>query len=417
MPNFKPKAKSKVVGSLAACLFARRGHLVDLYEFRPDIRQTTASRGRTINLSISTRGRKALARAGLERRVLEFAIPLRGRMVHLPEGRTTAVPYDPLGDQFRSLLPIADETQARSREITVGIDQQKECYHDNARTDNNTRVDVRTELTVGADGAFSAVRRRMLHRQFDYEQRYIAHGYIELSIPPVDGEFAIAPNYLHLWPRGDYTIVAMPNQDKSWSLTLFMPFSTFDSLDCPQKLVDFFTDKFDDAIHLIGREKLIEDFFRNKPSPLISIKCYPYHVDDRAVLIGDAAHAMVPFFGQGMNAGLEDCLLLDELIGTMPMRHALKAYTDLRWRDAHAICDLAIYNFQEISSLVTKRRWRLRRAIDNSLHCVLGARWMPLYQSVCFTTTPYRECWDKQRSQDHVRYIHLLYFSLCIKKT
>nr|CAD7195581.1 unnamed protein product [Timema douglasi] len=233
----------------------------------------------------------------------------------------------------------------------------------------------------------------MKRRGFDYSQRYIEHGYLELCIPPTeDGEFAMEQNYLHIWPRGTFMMIALPNQDRSWTVTLFMPFHKFDSLDTPEKLVEFFKECFPDAVALIGQDQLVKDFFATRPSSLVSVKvrdiprggkstlnrdlnldlpiigslaccessaldhvateCKPYHIGRTALIIGDAAHAMVPFYGQGMNAGFEDCRILDELMERYndDLSLVLPEFSQTRNEDAEAICDLAMYNYIEVTN-------------------------------------------------------------------
>lgn len=214
---------------------------------------------------------------------------------------------------------------------------------------------------------------------FDFNQKYIEHGYLELCIPPKDNkvlyiihryavtkgfktylyfQFAMEKNYLHIWPRGEFMMIALPNQDRTWTVTLFMPFAKFKLLDTSETLLAFFQKYFPDSIELIGEEKLVNDFFKATPSPLVSIKCHPYHVSDRALIIGDAAHAMVPFYGQGMNAGFEDCFILDELMERYEdnLQTVLPEFTKIRYKDVHAICDLAMYNYVEVNSISIYRK-------------------------------------------------------------
>lgn len=213
--------------------------------------------------------------------------------------------------------------------------------------------EAKANLIVGCDGAYSAVRKEIIKRPgYDFSQTYIEHGYLELCIPPTkEGEFAMPHNYLHIWPRGKFMMIALPNQDRTWTVTLFMPFANFSSIKCDQDLIRFFRQYFPDAIDLIGQSRLIKDFFKTTPQSLVMIKCKPYNVGGKALIIGDAAHAMVPFYGQGMNAGFEDCSVLTELFN----RHGhdidriLMEFSETRWEDAHSICDLAMYNYVEVN--------------------------------------------------------------------
>uniref|UniRef100_A0A2A4JYU4 FAD-binding domain-containing protein n=1 Tax=Heliothis virescens TaxID=7102 RepID=A0A2A4JYU4_HELVI len=211
-------------------------------------------------------------------------------------------------------------------------------------------------------------------------------------------------NYLHIWPRGEFMMIALPNQDASWTVTLFMPFSKFKNLDTEEKLIAFFEKYFPDSIPLIGKDKLVEDFFAGSASPLVAIKCRPYHVEDKALLIGDAAHAVVPFYGQGMNAGFEDCSLLDELFQKHNDNLAaiLNEFSDTRWEDTFAISDLAMYNYIEMRDLVTRPSYRLRKAMDDFIFWLLPNFWVPLYNSVTFSTMPYSRCIKNREWQDKV---------------
>lgn len=213
------------------------------------------------------------------------------------------------------------------------------------------------------------------------------------------------PNYLHIWPRGQFMMIALPNQDKSWTVTLFMPFTHFARLQDAAALVAFFREHFADVMPLIGIERLERDFFAVRPQHLVSVKCRPYHVSDRALLLGDAAHAMVPFFGQGMNAGFEDCTLLGRICdayGT-DFERILAEFSEQRCDNAHTICDLAMDNYVEMRDLVTRLWFRARKMLDEMLFAVLPAGcWVPLYNAVSFTTMPYAECRRNRQWQDRV---------------
>ncbi|KAA0201577.1 hypothetical protein HAZT_HAZT003885 [Hyalella azteca] len=362
-----------LVGALEACVMAQRGYKVNLYEFRKDIRTLEHVPGRSINLAMSVRGRSALRKVGVEGDIIErHAIPMKARMIHGTDGTMNPIPYN--------------------------------------------KDEVTADLIIGCDGAYSAVRKEMLKRpQFNYSQQYIPHGYMELCIPPnSNGEFAMPANYLHIWPRGNFMMIALPNQDRSWTVTLFMPFPIFDSLNSPAKLIEFFT-----VISKSGRfyalliygEKLIKDFFANKALPMITVKCSPYHVGGSCVILGDAAHAMVPFYGQGMNCGMEDCLVLDEILTqhSEDLNAALPAYSVKRNPDAEAIVDLAMYNYVEMRDLVNSRLFLIRKKIDNALNVVFPRSWVPLYTMVTFSREPYHSCILKKRWQDKVTFQALLF--------
>ncbi|XP_072943910.1 kynurenine 3-monooxygenase [Epargyreus clarus] len=406
-----------LVGSLEALYLAKRGHHVSIYEYREDIRQTPLVRGRSINLALSVRGRRALKDVGLEQKMIfEHGIPMTGRMIHRLDGSTYSIPYDSRTNQC---------IYSVGRNYLNGLLLQESESYDNVeryfnhklseanlekgsltfiKTDTKETVKVTADLVVGADGAFSAVRRAMMKQPlFDFSQKYIEHGYLELCIPAgEDDGFQMPPNYLHIWPRGNFMMIALPNQDCSWTVTLFMPFVNFKKLDTEGKLLDFFETYFPDSIPLIGKKKLIEDFFGGSPSSLVAIKCRPYHVKDKALLIGDAAHAVVPFYGQGMNAGFEDCTLLDQLF----QKHhdnlvdILEEFSETRWEDTFAISDLAMYNYIEMRDLVTRPSYRLRKMFDDFLFWLMPNFWVPLYNSVTFTTMPYSQCVKNRKWQN-----------------
>ncbi|KAF4523013.1 hypothetical protein B566_EDAN007443 [Ephemera danica] len=274
------------------------------------------------------------------------------------------------------------------------------------RQENKEMVIESADLVVGADGAYSMARKQLMKQpMFNYSQTYIEHGYLELCIPPDEkGQHKMEKNFLHIWPRGKFMMIALPNQDGSWTVTLFMPFPVFASLDTPTALLAFFQQHYSDAVPLLGEDRLVRDFFATKPSPLVSIKCNPYHIGKSAIIIGDAAHAMVPFYGQGMNAGFEDCTLLDEMM----MKHhfdldsALKEFSILRNPDAEAICDLAMYNYVEMRDLVNHRSFILRKKLDTFLHWLAPNFWIPLYTSVTFSHMRYSDCIKNRKWQDKV---------------
>ncbi|XP_013182477.1 PREDICTED: kynurenine 3-monooxygenase [Papilio xuthus] len=408
-----------LVGSLEALYLAKRGHRVRLYEYREDIRNTPTARGRSINLALSVRGRKALRGVGLEQQMVqEHGIPMVGRYIHRLDGSTYIIPYDSrtnqciysVGRNFLNCLLLKESEKYKNVEkhfnhklINTNLQKGLLTFQ---KTQTNETVDVNADLIIGSDGAYSAVRKAMMKEPlFDYSQKYIEHGYMELCIPPGDdGEFQMPSQYLHIWPRGNFMLIALPNQDRTWTVTLFMPFAKFNEIDSDEKLLNFFGKYFSDAIPLIGKKKLMEDFFSGSALPLVSVKCRPYHVKDKALLIGDAAHAVVPFYGQGMNCGFEDCTILDELFQKHNdnLKNILDEFSATRWVDVFAISDLAMYNYVEMRDLVTRPSYLFRKTIDDFLFWLIPNLWVPLYNSVSFTNMPYSQCVKNRQFQDKI---------------
>ncbi|CAL1284393.1 unnamed protein product [Larinioides sclopetarius] len=407
-----------LVGSLCACILGKKGVHVKLYEFRDDIRQMEVVPGRSINLALSVRGRSALGLAGLEEEVIDkHGIPMKGRMIHSLDGWRTPIQYDKKGRCIYSVgRRFLNETllNAAEKNSNVEVLFKHKFLDSDFKTgkfkvlgpDGQVKEESSADLLIGSDGAYSGVRRQMLKLpRFNYSQDYIEHGYLELCIPPTDtGEFAMEKNYLHIWPRHTFMMIALPNQDASYTVTLFMPFSMFEKLNTPEKLLQFFEEQFPDSIPLIGKEKLVTDFFKTPPSALVSIKCNPYHVNDKALIIGDAAHAMVPFYGQGMNAGFEDCEILSELLEAYcyDLKRVLPAFTERRHQDAVAICDLAMYNYTEMRHLVTSKTFLLRKMFDELIFTVFPKAWMPLYTMVTFSKLRYSHCISRKQMQDKI---------------
>jgi kynurenine 3-monooxygenase len=358
-----------LVGALEAVYLAKRGAQVHLYEYREDIRTMEHVPGRSINLAMSVRGLGALRKVGLDEHVKqEYGIPMNARMIHSPRGETSAIPYGKDGQAIYSVGRryvneiLLDEGDKHDRItmhfnhklIKADLDTPELTFERRGELGEGEErvVVIRPDLVLGCDGAYSTVRKEMMKKpRFNYSQEYIPHAYMELCMPAVAGDFAMPPNYLHIWPRGQFMMIGLPNQDKSFTVTLFMPTDVFSGIKDGLSLLDFFTEHFRDAIPLIGKEKLVEDYFNNRALPLVSVKCFPYHVSSSALIMGDAAHAMVPFYGQGMNCGMEDCLVLEDSLDTAgDLGDALEHYSGHRNPDAEAMCDLAMYNYVEVSA-------------------------------------------------------------------
>jgi len=351
-----------LAGSLLACLLGKRGYQVDVYERRGDPRARGFIGGRSINLALSTRGIHALDRAGLKDAVLRDAIPMPGRMIHAVDGTLTFQPYskDPTeainsvsrGGLNLTLLDAADACDTVSlhfdqRCLDIDLNSAKASF---AQGDSDEIIDASANVIIGTDGAFSAVRSAMQKTdRFTYSQTYLEHGYKELTIPPTaDGTFAMEPQALHIWPRGGFMMIALPNADKSFTCTLFWPFdgeTGFPRVDDETAIMRRFHQWFADAIPLMPT--LATDFQKNPTSSLVTIRCNPWQVHGKVLIMGDASHAIVPFYGQGMNAAFEDCAIFDEAIDRFgpDWDRLLPWFSEHRKPDADAIADL----FQEVA--------------------------------------------------------------------
>src|SRR5436190_3054286 len=389
-----------LVGSLLSVYLSKRGYSVKIFERRSDMRKTGSDAGRSINLALSDRGLLALEKVGLAERIKEIAIPMHGRFMHNTDGSTAFQPYGKEGQYINSisrselnkrLMNAAEEhgVQIFFNEKCSTIDwKENEIEFENTAT-GAVRI-VKADIIFGADGAFSATRlqHQLKHERFDYQQYYIDCGYKELNIPAgPDGSFQMKKNVLHIWPRKDYMLIALPNPGGNFTCTLFFPFDgghSFGQLDTGEKVIAFFEKTFPDIIPLIP--DLTRQFFRNPVSSLVTVKCYPWTRSDRFALIGDAAHAIVPFFGQGMNCGFEDCRVLDELVEqhNEDWKTILLEYQAARKPDADAIADLAINNFTEMRERTSDPKFLLQKRIEARVHEKYPDKWIPAYSQVTF---------------------------------
>lgn len=410
-----------LAGPLLAVYLARMGVRVTLCEHRSDPRDAGALGGRSINLALSARGIDALDGVGLAGRVLEHAIPMRGRIMHSPAGDLTFQRYSKNpGDAINSvsrgglnieLLNAAQESGVAIRFshkcVDVDPDGPAAVFEHEGRT---TRIEA--DAVIGADGAYSAVRQWMQRTdRFTFNQEYLSHGYKELHIPPspspggeFDG-FAMDPNALHIWPRGGSMMIALPNADRSFTCTLFWPFDGeggFDSIGSGESVRRHFNRWYPDAVGLMPT--LVEDFERNPVSSLVTVRCYPWVKHGRIALLGDAAHAVVPFYGQGMNAAFEDCKALAGLLKAhgMDIPLALSHFQQDRKPNADAIADLAIKNFVEMRDHVGSRAFLLMKKGEKLLHALLPRWFTPLYNMISFSTIPYAQAVRRARRQSRV---------------
>ncbi|XP_074766950.1 kynurenine 3-monooxygenase [Athene noctua] len=404
-----------LVGALNTCFFARRGFRVDVYEARQDIRVASFTRGRSINLALSHRGRQALRAVGMEEQIVSKGIPMRARRIHTPSGKKYSIPY---GKKNQYILSV--DRANLNRELLTAAEKYPntklyfghkilECNAElgmlTIKRSDQQPLEITYDLIVGCDGAFSTVRKQFMRQtRFNYSHEYIPHGYMELTIPPKDGDFAMEPNYLHIWPRNTFMMIALPNMDKSFTCTLFMPFEEFEKLTTGEQVLNFFQTYFPDAIPLIGERELKHDYFLLPAQAMISVKCSSYHLASQCVLMGDAAHAVVPFYGQGMNAGFEDCLVFDELMDQFHnnLGVCLPEFSRLRVPDDHAISDLAMYNYVEMREHVNSTWFIFRKHIDNFLHTLMPSTIVPLYTMVTFTRIRYHEALQRWKWQKKI---------------
>lgn len=401
-----------LVGTLLSIYLAKRRHKITVYERRPDMRKASAVAGRSINLALSDRGIKALEEVGIMKEIKKTAIPMHGRRLHNQDGSTA---YQPYGSE-RQFINSVSRAQLNMKlmdlaeEKGVKIIFEKKLEFINWQTNEMLFAGnelISSELIFGSDGAYSAARltHQLQHDRFQYEQFYIDFGYIELTIPAgPGGSFLIEKNALHIWPRGNYMLIALPNPDGSFTCTLFFPFEgnpSFQSLDTKEKVRLFFNETFADASALIP--ELEKDFFENPRGSLVTIKCFPWIRKDQFALIGDAAHAIVPFFGQGMNSGFEDCSVLDSLIDKYDghWKKILKKYQDLRKPDGDAIADLALNNFVEMRDKVADPKFLLQKKIEASFSKKYPEKWIPSYVMVTFSPhIRYSEALKKGKQQE-----------------
>lgn len=395
-------AGAGLVGPLLAVYLARRGHDVTLYERRPDPRRASTE-GRSINLALSARGIDALQRIGLADDVLPHGLAMRGRTMHSRTGELAYQSYSADGSKAinsisRHGLNAILVDAAATAGATICFEARVTDAADSGELTIEGRDGVRTErheIVVGADGAYSAVRDTIVHgERADYRQEHLPWGYKELTIAPaVSGDFALDPGSLHIWPRGDSMMIALPNPDRTFTVTLFWPFdgpAGFADLDTPASVEDRFRRDYPDAVPLF--EDLGGDFLRNPVGSLVTVRVWPW-TRGRLALLGDAAHAIVPFFGQGMNCAFEDVVELDRCLDEVPddWAEALTRFAARRKPHTDAIAELALDNFVEMRDKVGSPVFRLGKRVEHALERLAPDHFESLYELVSFTTVPYAE--------------------------
>jgi kynurenine 3-monooxygenase len=406
------------VGSLLAIVLARHGYQVDLFEARPDSRQTNIYQGKSINIALSDRGWNSLHRVGISPAVKDEAIPMARRTIHGRDGSLTDQPY---GKDDQAIWSVSrgrinehllDLAEAESGVHTFFehklIDVDFETAAGTFQVAGDTEVVVKNDFLFGADGAHSKVR-RLAHSlpRFSYSQNVMPQCYIELNIPAnADGSHQLAKNALHIWPRKHFMLIALPNPDGSFTCTLFLNYSgepSFRSLTDRKHVEHFFESEFPDAMDLL--ESPVDTFMAREPAPLFLVHVFPWSFNNKVGLIGDAAHAIVPFYGQGMNCGFEDCAELNTLVddNDRDWGRIFPAYENRRKPNADAIAELSKRNFVEMSDLSGDAMFQLRKKIEARFHEAYPDLWTPLYSMVTFSPdVPYAKALSLGDEQNEI---------------
>ncbi|MEP3208528.1 MAG: NAD(P)/FAD-dependent oxidoreductase [Maribacter sp.] len=396
---------SGLVGSLLAIYLKRLGHEITVFDRRPDIRNVEFS-GRSINLAMSNRGWKTLREIGLEDEIKKIAIPLDKRAMHVVGQAEYYQKYGKEGEAIwsisrgvlnRKMIDLAENAGVtfKFEEKVWDVDLPEAKLFTGA-TEKGEWKEYQFDIVFGCDGAFSRVRHKMQRRsRFDYSQDFIDVGYKELTIPPNDdGTHKLDKNSFHIWPRGKFMLIAMPNLDGSFTCTLFMPFEgevSFDSITTKEKAKTFFSSYFPNVMQVM--DDLMEDFFKNPTSAMVTMKCYPWTYWDKVALVGDSAHAVVPFYGQGMNAGFEDIYMLNHIIKKYgdDWETIFQEYQKERKPNADAIAELSYRNFVEMSSKTADPKFLLQKKIEKHFSNKYPEKWIPAYSRVTFSEKPYAE--------------------------
>jgi kynurenine 3-monooxygenase len=407
-------------GSLLSIFLARRGFLVDVYERRPDMRKVSMSAGKSINLALSTRGIHALEQVGLAEKVLTNAVPMKGRMIHMGAGDLSFQPYGKNDNEYinsisRSELNIILMNEAEKfpgvqfhfNHRCTGMNLETKTAHFVNET-TAEKMDATGDTVIGTDGSASALRMEFLKSGFfNFSQTYQDYGYKELNIPVgVNGSFRMEKNALHIWPRGAYMMIALPNIEGDFTCTLFMSHSkgerNLDQLTTTKAVTDFFKEVMPDALPLMPT--LLNDFFSHPTGNLLTIKCFPWNIGGKALLIGDASHAMVPFFGQGMNCCFEDCYYFDTLLERYgaDWEKIFTEFSNIRKENADAISDLAVENFVEMRDLVAHKDFILKKKADVLLEERFPESFIPKYSMVTFHRIPYALAMKRGQIQDKI---------------
>lgn len=412
-------------GSLLALRLGQHGFTVTMVEKRPDLRKEDISSGRSINLAFSDRGIKAMQLVGINTAVMKLCIPMQGRMLHDINSNTKLSPYSGRPDEYINSISrgglnklLLNKAEAL-KNVTVLFNKKcTEVDFENSIATFYNYIDKSTEtlkadVIFGTDGAGSVLRKSYYLGKkflFSFSQQYLSYGYKELSILPKNNDYQIFKNALHIWPRGNFMLIALPNLDRSFTVTLFLSYDegryTFNNLTSPGAVKQFFSKEFPDALAVMPN--LTEDFFKNPTSPLGTVKCSPWHYKGNTLLMGDAAHAVVPFYGQGMNASFEDVVVFDQILKPVleqntkiDWQYIFTQYEKVRKNDTDAIADLAIDNFYEMRDHVANDLFKEKRKIEMALENTFPDQYDSKYSMVTFREDlNYQQAMILGRAQD-----------------
>ena len=405
-----------LAGPLLATYLAKRGYSVEIFERRPDMRKESISAGRSINLALSIRGNHALKEVGLYDKIKSNTIPMKGRMIHDLNSGIHLQPYGQKENEVifsvsrahlnMELMTLAEETgnvtiRFNHQLLSADLEQNKLLFQ---LSDSLEKIEWSFNRVIGCDGSSSILRKSIVEKtDIQYVKKPLGHGYKELTIPPMkSGKFQIEPNALHIWPRGNHMLIALPNNDCSFTCTLFFPMigkTSFETVKTEKDIFALFQSQFPDAIKLIPN--LVEDFQKNPTGDLASVYCKPWHLGDKALLIGDAAHAVAPFFGQGMNASFQDCSTLAKLMdqNENDWNTIFNAFSSTQVENGHAIADMALENYLEMRDHVNDPEYKKRRNMELKLERMFPGQFIPRYSMVSFHQIPYAEVYQRGEKQ------------------